>query len=210
MRLLFRIIKYIYYKIISNNRTIKGILDCFSIFYNIQKFLIIPEIRFLASIHIRLISLIFKLWYLFHITRGLNLIKYKRKKKKYLINFMLIYLIFTKSSIKIKLKIFNERYKSKCSRFILRQLNYRFAVIRYLYRKYYLLRHFLVKIFPYIITYHYYINFYKYVDFSYGILMLFYIMLLFSLAIFSGFIFTILIYISSDNYFYNLGAWMKI
>ena len=185
-------------------------LDYFSIFYNIQKFLIIPEIRFLASIHIRLIFLIYKLWYLFHITRSLNLIKYKHKKKNYLINFTVIYLIFTKSFIKIKLKIFNERYKSKCSRFILRQLNYRFTVIRFLYRKYYLLRHFLVKIFPYIITYHYYINFYKYIDFSYGILMLFYIMLLFSLAIFSGFIFTILIYISSDNYFYNLGAWMKI
>ena len=210
MRLLFLIIKYLYYKIINNNRTTKDMLDRFLIFYNIQKFLIFPEIRFLASIYLRLIFLIFKLWYLFHIIRGLKLIKYKSKKKNFLTNLILINLIFTKFFIKIKLKIFNERYKSKCSRFILRQLNYRFTVIRYLYRKYYLLRHFLVKIFPYIVTYHYYINFYKYIDFSYGILMLLYIMLLFSLSIFSGFIFTILIYISSDNYFYNLGAWMKI
>lgn len=218
MRLLILICKYIYYKLLNNSRTLLGISDQLEVFFSIQKFLILPQIRFLFSIHLRSIFLLFKLWYVFNVTRGLQILNkrnfiyfqvliFNSKIFKY---FSLIYLICIKFIIKFKLRIFRERYKSRCPRFVLRQLNLRFIIFRHSYRRYYKIKHYTLNQLSHSITYHYYIYYYKYMDFHYGVFILFYIMFLFVVSVFSGFMFVMLLDNSSNKYFYNVGSWLSI
>ena len=179
---------------------------------NIQKFLIFPETRFIISINSKLIFLLFKLWYLFNIKRSLVLLLKKNFFNIYILKFKyfnLIKLIIIKINIKFKLKIFRERYKSKCPRFILRQQNLRFSVMRYSYRKYYLLKHYFFKELPFYTCLHYYHKYFIYEDFMYGTLLLIYVLIVFSVTIYLSLLYVIAADVAFNNYFYNSNAWVR-